>query len=1487
MAPAAMRWSGPCRLLLMLWLTAPSSQRAVPRRTTPSSAVRELAEAIEADSSTRSLLMELEEEKGHSESAAASSNSTGEATEVKIEIEKLENGSGPPPPPGATEPAQHPYLIKISSGVPKPVPSESTGPPPPELAEETIVMELPEASPADTEDSVLDIIPSPLIVEDLTTGTPPPIDLVADSLLAVEDEAVEDEPAAQRPLMSQPGQEPGAPRRKKQHEEGEPEKPKPPAHKQKATPPPPKKPKAVHSSGNKAKAHSVTPAPPPVTEGTGDNGTSLPQVFLVIEEAEPNSTAVQESELPVAIEIIANEVGALSDAIKNDTVTRALDSSQVTETITQTPGTIVQEEIVTNSNDLNSSTITKVPEVIVTDKDTTVADVIVTDKDTVTKVPDIIVTKNATDVPDVIVTDKDTKIPEVIVTKNATDVPDVIATDKYTNIPDVIVTDKDTVTKVPDVIVTNVTKVPDMIVTHNDTMVPDVVVTDNYTTVSDVVVMKNVTDVPDVIFTDKDTTVADVIVTDQDTVTKVPEMIVTKNATDVADIIVTDKYTNVPDLIVTGKDTVTQVPEMIVIDEDTKVPEMIVTDKDTKVPEMIVTDKDTKVPEMIVTDEDAIVPDIIVTKNDTKVPNVIVTDKDTVTEVADVIITDEDTMTEVEVIVKDKETVTKVPHVTVTDKSTVRKVPDMIVTDKDIVTNVPDVVVTNNVTEVPDIIVTDKYTNIPDVIVTDKGTVTKVPEVIVTDKDTITKVPEVIVTNNVTEIPDIIVTDKYTNIPDIIVTDKGTVTKVPEVIVTDKDTKVADVIVTDKGTVNKVPDMVVTNNVTKVPDVIVTDKYTNIPDVIVTDKDTVSKIPEVIVTDNTVTNIPVVTNSVAEVPDVIITDKYPNIPDMFVTDQDTKVAEVIVTDKDTSTMVPDVIVTNNDIEVPDMIVTDEDTTKVPEVIVTDNDIVPDVIVTDIGTKAPEISITETDTKPPQISIVETGTNAPEISIIDTDTVSGTQSINTSTRDINAAVSDNESEVVDTIVSINDKGESVTNVVTKVTVPESHFKELYFNQLVDHFSFTSHQKLYRQRYLLTDQFWVKNFGPIFLYTGNEGDIWDFANSSRFIIELASEQQAMVIFAEHRYYGKSLPFGKKSYDKSNIEFLTIEQAVADYVILITQLKADHNANNCSVIVFGGSYGGMLSAYMRIKYPNVVDGALASSAPVVSTTNLGDSRQFFHDVTKDFERNSPDCVLTIRRGFQELEALAQQQAWSKIASKLPLCKAVKSKKEIDHLYGWARNAFTYLSMFNYPYKTEVGLHFPANPVDVACRYILKKADHIEGLLDILGMFYNSTGNKKCFDIYTEYIHCSDPTGCGLGPASQAWDYQACTEISLLYESNNDTDMFPVIPFTEAMRRNYCHSKWGVYPNQEWLKIQYWGDDYKAASNIIFSNGDLDPWANGGILKTVNPSVISLIIEGAAHHLDLRASNAADPPSVTLIRKMEASIIKDWVKNHQLRFV
>jgi lysosomal Pro-X carboxypeptidase len=146
------------------------------------------------------------------------------------------------------------------------------------------------------------------------------------------------------------------------------------------------------------------------------------------------------------------------------------------------------------------------------------------------------------------------------------------------------------------------------------------------------------------------------------------------------------------------------------------------------------------------------------------------------------------------------------------------------------------------------------------------------------------------------------------------------------------------------------------------------------------------------------------------------------------------------------------------------------------------------------------------------------------------------------------------------------------------------------QYIDHFSQSQGSKKYQQRYFVYDTAWKKD-GPIFFYVGNESPVDLYVNATGLMWENAEEFGALLVFAEHRYWGLSQPLNGT--DKS---YLTPEQAMEDYATLVYDLKDELNAQSSPVIAFGGSYGGDLAAWSRMKYPATFEGAIAASAPVL---------------------------------------------------------------------------------------------------------------------------------------------------------------------------------------------------------------------------------------------------------------------------------------------------
>jgi len=86
--------------------------------------------------------------------------------------------------------------------------------------------------------------------------------------------------------------------------------------------------------------------------------------------------------------------------------------------------------------------------------------------------------------------------------------------------------------------------------------------------------------------------------------------------------------------------------------------------------------------------------------------------------------------------------------------------------------------------------------------------------------------------------------------------------------------------------------------------------------------------------------------------------------------------------------------------------------------------------------------------------------------------------------------------------------------------------------------------------------------------------------------------------------------------------------DYVNLVKFIREEYNAEDRACIVFGGSYGGMLAAWLRMKYPHTFQGALSASAPILYFRDAPTADTFGYSmiITEDFRQElttSPDLI------------------------------------------------------------------------------------------------------------------------------------------------------------------------------------------------------------------------------------------------------------------------
>ena len=451
------------------------------------------------------------------------------------------------------------------------------------------------------------------------------------------------------------------------------------------------------------------------------------------------------------------------------------------------------------------------------------------------------------------------------------------------------------------------------------------------------------------------------------------------------------------------------------------------------------------------------------------------------------------------------------------------------------------------------------------------------------------------------------------------------------------------------------------------------------------------------------------------------------------------------------------------------------------------------------------------------------------------------------------------------------------VQTTHTKQEYTWNTKYFDQKVDHNDYrVNGSGTFKQRYLInSDSFKGGNY-PILFYTGNEGDITLFAANTGLMFEYAVDFGALIVFAEHRYYGESLPFGADSFaNNSMLAFFTAEQALKDFVILIAYLKATVASSNSPVIAFGGSYGGMLAAWLRMKYPATVVGAYASSAPIWQFTSLTPCETFSYIVTRTFNGTNTNCPTNIRNSWKAIRNLFENGEKQKLSSIFNLCEEIKNENDLQLLINALTEVWSSMAMVNYPYAANFLANLPAWPVNYTCKILIKSPANEYALLtlisDAVQVFTNYSKNVKCFDI----THGANPT-----LFIEGWNYQTCTEMVMPMCSDGVNDMFEKVNWDFDQFTTSCMESFQVVPREYWAVHTYGGKNISnEASNIYFTNGHLDPWSGGGVLTSLSESLQAYVISDGAHHVDLRGSHPEDTAPIKHARVIGLAEITTWI--------
>lgn len=314
---------------------------------------------------------------------------------------------------------------------------------------------------------------------------------------------------------------------------------------------------------------------------------------------------------------------------------------------------------------------------------------------------------------------------------------------------------------------------------------------------------------------------------------------------------------------------------------------------------------------------------------------------------------------------------------------------------------------------------------------------------------------------------------------------------------------------------------------------------------------------------------------------------------------------------------------------------------------------------------------------------------------------------------------------------------------------------YDEQCLDHSAPNDErlERLWSQRYYEDLTSWGGAGYPVFISLGGEGPA--YGPPSGLQQQLAETHRAALITLEHRFYGESWPTENMS--AANLRHLSADQALADAVQFIAWWSEEHGSLNSSWVSWGGSYSGQLSAWLRLRYPTSVAGAVAYSAPVLSQLDFFQYDEVTTAVLSAM--GGAVCTQRLRQAFEEAVAALAEDAppgRDRAIDLLHACTRPNSTDDDAILTGSAMGRVQSLVQYNDPSS--------AHSIASFCAAGEAAAKTGASALEALGAMLREMSDRRCLvsslEAYMAPLRDANfTTGT---PTIRQYYWQLCNEVS-----------------------------------------------------------------------------------------------------------------------------